>query len=200
MYSQVYQDEVARKLIDDTGFYVDIGAGDGFHDPNGGNSLFLEEVGWNGILIEGCPFRSSHSKKYRKGLSICAQIPDVKIVDILDQNNCPLIIDYLSIDIEPVSLLGLKEFPLSKYRFKFLTFEHDLYVNPKENIKNKNESFDILTSYGYYRFAEDVTTPNSETRFFEDWWVDLNFFPNDFMEKNSFNKKSGLYILNNLQK
>jgi len=45
MYSQVYQDEVARKLIGDTGFYVDIGAGDGFNNPNGGNSLLLEEIG-----------------------------------------------------------------------------------------------------------------------------------------------------------
>jgi hypothetical protein len=199
MYSQVYQDEIAQKLIGDTGFYVDIGAGNGFNDPNGGNSLLLEEIGWNGILIEGCPARSSHSKMYRKGISICAQIPDIKIIDILDQNNCPSIIDYLSIDIEPVTLLGLKEFPLSKYRFKLLTFEHDLYANPEENIKNKNESFDILTSYGYHRFAEDVAIPTSETDFFEDWWVDLNFFPSDFATKNSFNKKTGLHILNNLR-
>lgn len=199
MYSQVYQDEVAQKLIGGTGFYVDIGAGDGFNNPNGGNSLFLEESGWNGILIEGCPYKSSVSKANRKGTSVCARIPDVKIVDILDQNECPLVIDYLSIDIEPVSLLGLKEFPLNKYRFKFLTFEHDLYVDPENNIRNKEEAFDILSSYGYVRFAEDVATPDCESNFFEDWFVDPIYFDSEFLLNNQFNKKTGKFILDNLK-
>lgn len=196
MYSQVYQDEVAFKILK-SGFYVDIGAGDGFFDPNGGNSLFLEENGWNGILIEGDINRHAVSKEMRKGTSIQAMIPETSIESILIENNCPKEIDYLSIDIEPSSLIALKNFPFNKFCFKFLTFEHDLYVS-NDNFIQKKESCDILTDLGYVRMAEDVCTPYSDSDYFEDWWVNPNFFSKSFIDNNKFFRKNGSYILSNI--
>jgi len=197
MYSQVFQDEVAYKLFN-KGFYVDIGAGDGFFDPNGGNSLYLEYNGWDGILIEGDIDRHFFSKLNRKGKSIHAMIPEVSIKSILIDNNCPREIDYLSIDIEPSSLIALKNFPFEDFCFKFLTFEHDLYVS-NDNLLQKEESYRILNSMGYVRMAEDVCTPHSDNEYFEDWWINPRFFSQDFIKNNKFFRKNGDYILSNIQ-
>lgn len=196
MYSQVCQDEVALKILG-SGFYVDIGAGDGFFDPNGGNSLLLEEKGWRGILIEGDFHRHNISKQRRNGISVQALIPDKSIRSILLENNCPKEIDYLSIDIEPSSLIALRDFPFDDFCFKFLTFEHDLYVS-SENIFQKEESFKILNNLGYVRMAEDVCTPHSHFEYFEDWWINPKFFSKSFIENNKFLRKSGSYILSNI--
>jgi hypothetical protein len=202
MYSQVHQDEVAHKLCKN-GFFVDIGAGDGFFDPNGGNSLYLEEMGWSGLLIEGDPNRHMISKANRKSTSILAMIPDYPLEEILKNNNCPNVIDYLSIDIEPSSLIALENFPFSNFRFKFLTFEHDFYAK-RDNGKCKDRSFEILTKMGYHCFAENVLIPeldghSKEECFFEDWWVNPDFFSSDFLSANDFKQKSGQFILNNIK-
>jgi hypothetical protein len=197
MHSQVFQDEVAHKILNG-GFYVDIGAGDGFFDPNGGNSLFLEENGWNGILIEGDIKRHEYSKQHRKGISIHAMIPDKTIKSILIENQCPKVIDYISIDIEPSSLIALYNFPFEDFSFKFLTFEHDLYTSP-DNEEQKRESHRILKSMGYVCMADNVSVPHSYFEYFEDWWINPSFFSKEFIEKNQFIGKDGLYILHNLE-
>jgi len=43
---------------------------------------------------------------------------------VLDLNNCPLIIDYMSIDIEGAELEVLKVFNFAKYHINFITIEH----------------------------------------------------------------------------
>jgi hypothetical protein len=78
-------------------------------------------------------------------------------------------IDYLQIDIEPAyqSLAALRRMPFDKYTFSVITFEHDLYADPK-NLKIKQEQQRILLSHGYRLVRENVAV---EDQPFEDWWI-----------------------------
>jgi hypothetical protein len=194
MYSQVYQDEFAAKLIGSAGFFVDVGAGDGYNRPNGGNSQYLEELGWKGILIEGNEQFHQYSKLNRKSISVHAFIPSIKIIDILKNNNCPNVIDYLSIDIEPSSLVALKDFPFDEYEFKVLTFEHDSY---RFGISDKTDSWKILSENGYICLCEDVETPQLAGPY-EDWWINPKYFTPNFIEKNKSKGLKGQEIVNGI--
>jgi len=198
MYSQTYQDEFAYLLCNtDKGFFVDIGAGDSDFPPYGTNSntKFLEEKGWSGILVECVYGWTEYAKITRSGAAVCARIPDTPIKKILYENNCPNTIDYLSIDIEPSSVIALETFPFDEYEFKILTFEHDLYAaGPTQ----KNKSHEILKSKGYICLCEDVETPMNAGPY-EDWWINPKFFTENFIQNNIYNKKTGFYILNQIK-
>lgn len=198
MYSQTYQDEFAYMLANtNKGFFVDIGAGDRDSAPFGTNSntKFLEENGWNGILIECVHAWTEYAKKNRSGTVVCARIPEIQIKKILQDNNSPKLIDYLSIDIEPSSVIALETFPFEDYEFKILTFEHDFYAaGPNQ----KNKSHDILKNNGYVCLCEDVENPMNSGPY-EDWWINPKYFNNDFISKNIYNGKTGHYILNRIR-
>jgi hypothetical protein len=125
-------------------------------------------------------------------------IPETTIEQILIDNNCPKVIDYLSIDIEPSSLIAIENFPFNLFKFKFLTFEHDLYAN-RHNERCKKMSYEILIKNGYFRFAENVPTENTKDCFFEDWWIGPEFFSPNFIVENIFKEKSGKFILDNIK-
>lgn len=205
MYSQVNQDDFVLSLIDD-GFYVDIGAGNGFQSPNGGNSLKLEENGWDGILIEGNPAYSEFSKKHRKGKSINCFIPQKSLLSIFQENEIPKIIDYVSIDIEPSSFVALKDFPFSEFGFKVLTYEHDAYPDYKSEdayqiaLEEKEASRKILYGEGYFLLAEDVQVPKKPNYFFEDWWVNPAFFEQRFLHDIQSRKITGQEMVNKISK
>ncbi len=63
--------------------------------------------------------------------------------DILEENNSPEIIDYLSLDTEGTELEILKSVDLNKYKFKIISVEHN------HMLKRRNEIFKLLTSYNY---------------------------------------------------
>ena len=46
-----------------------------------------------------------------------------KLETILDENNAPKIIDYLSLDVEGAEEFILSSFNFEKYKFKFMTIE-----------------------------------------------------------------------------
>ena len=197
MYSQVSQDEFVKKIIGNTGFFLDIGAG--WVEPQlNSNSLFLEEQGWDGICIDG----DLTSANNRKNKAIRAKVLNVMVNEnnlksILDENNAPKTIDYVSLDIEPYSLIGLLSFPFSEYEFKVLTFEHDSY-RTGENEKLK--SHDILLNHGYYCLCEDIKVPSefSNEGYFEDWWINKKYFSDSFIQKNTFKKCFGQHIIDNI--
>ena len=194
MYSQAGQDEFAYLLTNkNPGFFLDIGAGDGFNRPNGGNSQFLEENGWNGILIECNEEFYNFGKERRLSKFINAKIPEVSILEILNNNNSPKIIDYISMDIEPLNLIALKTFPFLEYEFKILTFEHDLYMlGPQQKI----ESQIILKNLGYICLCDNVKIDGLT---FEDWWINPKYFSNDFIQDNTFIEKEYVDIINALK-
>lgn len=101
--------------------------------------------------------------------------------EILDANNAPEFIEYLSIDIEGVELEVLKTFPFDRYKFGCISLEHN-YDEPKRtHIK------DLLKSKGYTYIkqvkADDwfmLEKPNDKNKktFHEIW---------DSMSHHSFN-------------
>jgi FkbM family methyltransferase len=76
-YSQFQQDKFLNENIFKNykdGFFVDIGAYDGF--TQGSNSLFFEELGWDGICIEPNPSLYSKLIKNRKCKCLDCAISD----------------------------------------------------------------------------------------------------------------------------
>lgn len=56
--------------------------------------------------------------------------------EILKANEFPKVIDYLLLDIDPAinTFNCLLRIPFEEYRFRVITFEHDLYVNSRNYI------------------------------------------------------------------
>lgn len=197
-YSQVYQDVFVNKLLGDSGFFVDVGAG--WREDSGlnSNTLLLEEKGWSGLCFEGYePAAAERKKLAKRAQIICVYIDENNLKEFLIANNCPKTIDYLSIDIEPYSLTGLKAFPFNEFEFKVLTFEHDrYYLGPEQ----KNTSTEILKTHGYVCLCEDILAPKiyGSDSYFEDWWVNPKYFNEELLSKNRFAKQTGEYIATNL--
>jgi hypothetical protein len=199
-YSQVYQDLFVYELIGKNGFFLDLGAGWDNSCINS-NTLCLEKYhNWNGINIDAntanLNLRKSESIRSE---SICCKIPDTSIESILNKVNAPQVIDYISIDIDPSSIIALENFPFHKYSFKILTFEHDSYIGGN---MQQNRACEILSHYGYVRLCENICVPETLgiNKYFEDWWINSMYFTDNFISKNTFKNCSGEHILSNLNK
>lgn len=198
-YSQVYQDVFVYTLLGDNGYFLDLGAG----DPEGGlnsNTLYLEQKGWDGICVDGHDHHIKRRRDFALRSSIVTTfIPDTTIKYLLDSHNAPKTIDYVSVDIEPVSVIALRNFPFDEYEFKVMTFEHDLYLaGPAQ----KDESYEILTKYGYVRLCNNVNVPDvlGFGKYFEDWWVNPKYFSQEFISNNYFEHELGKNIVANIRK
>lgn len=197
-YSQVFQDRFVLKLVGRNGFFLDLGAG-WDHSRINSNTLLLEEYGWDGISIDAnIDHATRRNDKSIRSTTIVCKIPETTIKEILDEHNAPKIIDYVSIDIEPVSMIGLENFPFNEYEFKVLTFEHDSYsAGPQK----KEEAYKLLTEKGYIRLCDNVRVPESmgPNLYFEDWWINPKYFSKEFIETNTFEEKLGSYIVTNIK-
>jgi hypothetical protein len=94
-----------------------------------------------------------------------------------------LSIDFLSLDVDTLSLIVLKKLPLSEYRFKVITIEHDSYLYGD---KYKAEQRKILSENGYLLICSNVYVEpigNQPNRSFEDWWVDPKEFDKELLNK-----------------
>ena len=178
-YSQASQDVFVDSVLNHPrqGYFVDVGAG--CNDPKTeSNSLLFEERGWNGIAID----MNSDRLRGRKCKNIIATIGDgtngtSSLAAILDQNEVPSHIDYLSIDLEGSDLIAVKSFVDSGRRFKVLTIEHNLYsMNPGVS-ELKRDIFLFLAANNYVRVGDNIGHMASKGNFyngwpFEDWYID----------------------------
>jgi len=150
------------------GTYLEIGASDGY---NNSNTLILEKVyGYTGIGIE---INDKESLKYnstRTNLCISKNAIYIDYQKLLENYHFPEVIDYLQIDIDPAfqSLKALKKVLNSNFKFRYITFEHDLYLS-QENYKIKSSAHEMLEDAGYVRYREDVMYRNLYA--FEDWYI-----------------------------
>lgn len=152
------------------GFYVEIGA---YHSKNISNTYVLEkDYDWNGVSFDIAPEFVNEFNLNRKNKCYLADATTFDYEELFDKVNAPKQIDYLQVDIEPASnsLLALIALPLEKYRFSVITFEHDLWYDPK-NIEVKNKQKEILLNLGYTLERENALC-NHEDYPFEDWWLD----------------------------
>lgn len=178
--SQASQDKFVAKILNykRDGYYLDIGSCDAVSTNN---SYAFESLGWKGICIE---FDSSHNDSYKA--RNCKHINDdatkIDYIRLLEENNAPIMIDYLSLDIDALSTEVLKKLPLDKYIFSVITIEHDQYIHGGIF---RDEQRRILTDAGYVLYCGDVLVPlQSDTKpdtSFEDWWLHKSMLPKPTM-------------------
>lgn len=197
-YSQVCQDRFVLNLIGKKGYFLDLGAGWDYSRVNS-NTLLLEEWGWDGICVDANPQHAQlrMSVSIRSKMEI-VYIPETSIKELLQKHNAPNTIDYLSIDIEPNSIIALENFPFNEYDFKVLTFEHDSYAAGNWQ---KDTAYEILKSNGYVRLCNNINIEDRESvgLYFEDWWVNPKYFSQEFITNNTFDGVFGSFVVDNLR-
>lgn len=149
---------VDRILSKKHGFFLDIGAGTGglpaqtpgFYS----NTYFLETFkSWNGIAIDYDESWYNAVKDKRNCKCVCVDLISKNINSVLEENDCPLEIDYLSIDVDDAQMQVFNDFDFDKYRFKILTLEHNLFQSTPECTQNRSEEHKkkIIEEHAYYR-------------------------------------------------
>jgi glycosyltransferase involved in cell wall biosynthesis len=96
--------------------------------------------------------------------------------EILDANNAPGFIEYLSIDIEGVELEVLKTFPFDRYKFGCISLEHN-YEEPrrtqiKEFLKSKGYTYIKQVKADDWFMLEKPNDENKKT--FHEIWDSMN--------------------------
>lgn len=163
-HSQAGQDRFAFEVLGcpSTGTFVDIGANNPI-DIN--NTHMLEQAGWRGLLIDNSEESARACRKVRKSpFLLLDAASDVQWYHVLEELGRT--IDYLSLDVDEVTLQVLKKLPLDSFRFRALTIEHDAY---RFGEARRAEMIGILKAYGYDVLCADVCDHGMS---FEIWAVD----------------------------
>ena len=84
-------------------------------------------------------------------------VESVSLMDLLEQHNAPLEIDYLSIDTEGTEFEILSQFDFDKYTIKVVTCEHN-YSSRRDQL------IELFTKNGYERKFQNISR-------FDDWYV-----------------------------
>ena len=181
-YSQVGQDKLVSEIYHGKrhGYFLDVGAYDGVTISN--TFHFESELGWIGICVEPLPnvFPKLKSNRTCVCENSCVATSEGKVffkcrgkgskivlspgkhtveckaetlVAILDRNNAPKNIEYMSIDIEGTELEVLESFPFDRYGFGVITVEHNSYVGG-ECLERRDRILTLLSSKGYTREME----------------------------------------------
>lgn len=167
--SQSGQDIFVSKLINNkNAFFVDIGC---WKPIVLNNTFMLEELGWKGISLDITDMTDEWS--IRKTGFIKADALNIDYTKLFNDNNLPLVIDYLTIDIEGNGhrLLALKKIFESNREFKIITIEHDFYRGYEKSETIPQRQF--LINNGYFLLCSNVCLSNNP---FEDWWINPKFF------------------------
>jgi len=184
---QIMQDFFVNSLLDmDEGFFLDIGAGTGgIKNKSIGffsNTYFFENYrSWSGICIDYDKDYIDRAKSERSCISVCCDLMKKNINDVLSENDCPEVIDYISFDVDDATEKVMDEIDFDKYKFKAMTFEHNLFqsmdtsdqthtqAHKEEVVRFYNKSRDLFTSLGYEILCGNVSLPGFG--FVEDWYV-----------------------------
>ncbi len=173
--SQASQDEFVYFLLydllekQDTGHYLEIGAGEPQHINN---SYFFEKtLNWDGVSIDisGALTDSWYAARNNTLLIEDATRSDYRLI----LKNFPQVIDYLSLDVDSVYDVVLNQIPFDEHVFKIITIEHDFY-RYGDMYRSKERA--ILSSFGYHLLCSDVSNDGFS---FEDWWIHPSQFPPD---------------------
>lgn len=173
------------------GYFVEIGSK---YPIKVNNTYILEHnFDWTGIMIEWDNIWKKEYDIHRKNsIHVMKDATKIDYKELFENNNVPLNIDYLQIDLDVENgstlstLLKMNNEVMDKYKFATITFEHDLYGDEKINHETRNKSREIFKEKGYVLVFPDVQLP-SNTFYkgkrcgpFEDWYVhpdlvDMNY-------------------------
>jgi hypothetical protein len=151
-YSQIGQDRLVLKYLKNkkNGTFVDIGCG--FPKYINNTYLLETEFDWSGVSVDLIMYTEQDGLTWNDCRKTKLTLNDALIIDystLFKENNLPISIDYLSMDLEPpdLSLECLFKIPFDEYQFNIITFEVD---NNREGDENRiNKSREFLTSKGY---------------------------------------------------
>ncbi len=166
-YSQASQDEFVYTILyglldkQDTGYYLEIGAGDPIKTNN--SYFFEKNFQWKGVSIDISNNSQSRWRSIRKNPLLIEDATQSDYASILQ--SFPRVIDYLSLDIDGGYDIALQKIPFNDHVFKIITIEHDFYR--LGDIYREKER-EILTSLGYFLLCSNVSYTGLV---FEDWWV-----------------------------
>jgi hypothetical protein len=196
-HSQAYQDIFVLSMLDGkkNGCFIEIGT---FHPTEISNTFLLEkQFGWSGLSIDINHIDGFESQRNSK--LIVQNALEIDYEKLFEENNIPIDIDYLQIDIEPAhnTLACLKKIPFNKYNFSVITYETDYYNSP---VEIRNESREIFRSNGYELIGGDICNAFINLPF-EDWYVkkdkiNKNIF--DIFNNPLFNDTAEKFMLKSL--
>lgn len=181
-FSQVYQDMFLLALLNGkkNGTYLEIGSAYPFV---GNNTALLEQIfEWKGVGLEYKEELANEYSQYRKNPVLKADALNINYSKLLQQyfpdSN---VIDYLQLDIEPSksTFEAMLAIPFDKYQFRFITYEHDDYVDITKSYKQKSRNY--LSSLGYKLVVNDVC--GAKDCNFEDWWVKSELIDPEILAK-----------------
>jgi len=182
-YSDAKQDQFVVNILNfkKNGYCVDIGS---CHSIFSNNTFYFQDLDWTSISVE---IESVYNESYgtrKSGVHLNEDALGVDYRQVFEEYEFPKNIDYLSLDVDTLSLNVLKILPLDEYRFKVITIEHDGYLYGDEY---REEQRSILESFGYLLLCSNVYVqqPGYEGKEypFEDWWVDPSEFDESLMQK-----------------
>lgn len=182
-YSDAKQDQFVANILNfkRNGYCVDIGS---CHSIISNNTYFFQDLDWTSISVEiESSYNSSYSTR-KSGVHLNENALDVNYKEIFDEYEFPQSIDYLSLDVDTLSLNVLEVLPFDDYKFKVITIEHDGYLYGDEY---RGAQRSILSSRGYMLLCANVYVeqPGYEGKEypFEDWWIDSSEFDQNLIEK-----------------
>jgi hypothetical protein len=157
------------------GFFLEIGSN---HPISHNNTFLLENsYDWKGLMIE---YDTSFEELYKlhrpNSIYRMQDATTVNYREIMDNNNFPINMDYLQVDLDVDNSSTIKTLQLldntvfDKYKFASITFEHDIY---RGNYFNTQEiSRKIFTDRGYILAFPNVSVWwNNQHSEYEDWYI-----------------------------
>ena len=184
-YSSQLQDLFVFALTKgEKGFFLDIGCGT---PVQGNNSFSLENEGWRGILIDSEKYNIDQCEGQRKSKSFCKDATEIDWESFLIENDCPKVIDYISLDVDEANYNVIEDFPFSSWSFKVMTVEHDLF---RRGDKIKNKITEVLSKYPeYFCLVDNLKFDRRGTHewcingdsSFEDWYINKEFFSEELI-------------------
>lgn len=185
-YSDARQDQFVANILNfkRDGYCVDIGS---CHSIISNNTFTFQELGWTSVSVE---INSQYNDSYhtrQKGTHYNEDALKINYKEIFEENEFPTTIDYLSLDVDTLSLSVLNILPFSDYRFRTITIEHDAYLYGD---KYRKEQRKVLKKLGYEMVCSNVLVPNpghagytGEPCPFEDWWIHPEEFDPELIAK-----------------
>jgi hypothetical protein len=173
-YSQCGQDLFVYYLNEGkSGKFLDLGCS----LPKKINNTYLLELnGWDGISLDIQNFNEQW--KERKCKFIQADCLNQNYNELLKDYYDDKVIDYLTLDMEGCGdrYKLLEKIIESDYTFKIITIEHDAYLGEDFINKEQIPQRELLISKGYQLVCSDVSHAKNPNLFFEDWWVNPQYF------------------------
>jgi hypothetical protein len=169
-YSQAGQDLFVMSLFEKEykGFFVDIGCS---FPIELNNTLLLEKIGWDGLSLDIEDLRLEWNIRNTCFVQANALTCDFK--QLFDLYKVPMLVDYLSLDIEGNGLRyeALVNVFKSEREFKVITIEHDVYRGYE--LTERKRQRDFLQQRDYFLLRPDVSLLEGSP--FEDWWINPKY-------------------------